>query len=370
MTAEPVSRVRERASRLSAAEALIEGPLQGYHHETYVFPLPDAADGDGDGGGRSGTVRWKCREPRQGILRFDLRSFVREGALVRALAGRVSSVPETIEVDEVGLQRFIEGATLGTYRGPGTTVAEPHLDQICRLFRELAAITPRSLAVERLGGADEWVADGDCAGFAVSLIRFTEERVYRAHLPLYGELFAALGVTVHGLRRLASRMPALTARPFCLLHGDLHRENLVVDGDGRLWTIDWELAMFGDPLYDLATHLHLMRYPARQEAAVVGRWAAAVESVRPGAARGLRADLPLLLEYKRMQSVYTDVIRAARAVAGGSGAPWDVARRVRTVLARAGEPLGLAEVPTVGWIADALTACRASEARRGFEDTA
>ncbi|MEU3597496.1 phosphotransferase [Streptomyces sp. NPDC006798] len=357
MNVESVSGVRDRAARLSAAGALIEGPLQGYHHETYVFPLPDP-----DGSGWAGTVRWKCREPRLDVPRFDLRSFVREGALVRALAGRVSSVPETIEVAEVRLQRFIEGATLGTYRGPGTAVAEPHLDQIWQLFRELAAITPRSLAVERLGPAEEWAADGDCAAFAVSLMRFTEERVYLAHLPVYGELFAALGVTDRGLRRLVARASALTARPFCLLHGDLHRENLVVDGDGRLWTIDWELAMFGDPLYDLATHLHLMRYPARQEAAVAARWATAVESVRPGAARGWRRDLPLLLDYKRVQSVYTDVIRAAGAAgaaAGGSGASPGAARRVRTVLARAGEPLGLAEIPTVGWIAEVLTAWRA-----------
>ncbi|MET7616925.1 phosphotransferase [Streptomyces sp. NPDC005408] len=351
MTAEPASTVRHRAARLSAGEALIEGPLKGYHHETYAFPLPDAD-------GRGGSVRWKCREPRPGILWFDRRSFPSEGALIRALAGHVTSVPEIIEVDAIGLQRFIEGSTLGSYGRPGAPVAEPHLAQIAQLFRELAAISPDSLSLHRQFVRDDAVVDGDTAGFAAQLIRFTEERVYEAHLPVYGELFDALGIPRDGLRPLMDKTRSLTARPFCLLHGDLHRENFIVDGEGRLWTIDWELAMFGDPLYDLATHLHLMRYPAEQEATVSLRWRDAMEAVRPGSSRGWQEDLPHLLEYKRAQSAYTDVIRSALALDGGKDINWpalhSTSRKLQGALAAARAALGLAVPPTLRQVATAL----------------
>ncbi|MEU1278705.1 phosphotransferase [Streptomyces sp. NPDC005805] len=361
MTAEPASRSRQRAVRLSAGEALIEGPLKGYHHETYAFPLPDAA-------GRAGTVRWKCREPRDGVLWFDRRWFASEGALLRALAGRVDSVPEIILVDGIGLQRFIEGSTLGAHGGPGRPVAERHLAQVERLFGELAAIGPRDLGpgpavLPATGGP---VADGDCAGFAAELVRFTELEVRRAHLPLYGDLFAALGVPDDGLDRMASRTETFTSRPFCLLHGDLHRENFVVDGHDRLWTIDWELAAFGDPLYDLATHLHLMRYPARQAASVSRRWRDAVEAARPGAARGWCRDLPELLAYKRVQSVYTDVVRAGIGLGEGGGGrgggraevDWRLlmatARKLESVIGGAAPALGISAPPPFRRIAQAL----------------
>ncbi|MFE7380534.1 phosphotransferase [Streptomyces zhihengii] len=349
-TAGPGSRARQTSVRLSAGEALIEGPLKGYHHETYAFPLPGA-----DGG--AGSVRWKCREPRDGVLWFDRRWFASEGALIRALAGRVAGVPEIMLVDGIGLQRFIEGTTLGAFGGPGSAVAERHLRQLERLFGELAAIGPGALGVEPLGAADTAVGDGDCAGFAAELLRFTEEQVRQAHLPHHGELFRALGVPEDGLTRLARRMGSLTGRPFCLLHGDLHRENFVVDGHDRLWTIDWELAAFGDPLYDLATHLHLMRYPARQEAVVARRWREAVERVLPGGSAGWREDLPRLLAYKRVQSVYTDIVRAG---IGTGRDPLDLrtlcdtAYKLESVLGRAAAVLGMRRPPGVREIAAAL----------------
>ncbi|WP_246574327.1 aminoglycoside phosphotransferase family protein [Streptomyces genisteinicus] len=324
--------------------------MKGYHHETYAFPLPGA-----DGG--AGAVRWKCREPRDGIHWFDRRWFASEQALIRALSGRVAGVPEVMLVDGIGLQRFIEGATLGAWGGPGTVVAERHLRQVERLFGELAAIGPGSLGVPALSPGDTPVADGDSAGFAAELLRFTEEQVRQAHLPHYGELFGALGVPEDGLTRLAGRMRGLTPRPFCLLHADLHRENFVVDGHDRLWTIDWELAVFGDPLYELATHLHLMRYPARQEAVVTSRWREAVERVRPGSSQGWREDLPRLRAYKLVQSVYTDTVRAGMSTGDGPLDPNALcvtARKLEGLLGGAAQLLGMRRVPGVREIAAAL----------------
>jgi hypothetical protein len=76
--------------------------------------------------------------------------------------------------------------------------------------------------------------------------------------------------------------------------------------------VDWELATFGDPLYDLATHLIRMRYPHSQHAFVVEAWLKAVEPIFPAAAEGLDKDLQHYIDFERAQSVFPDVIRAAR----------------------------------------------------------
>ncbi|MFI1483288.1 hypothetical protein [Streptomyces sp. NPDC020747] len=123
-----------------------------------------------------------------------------------------------------------------------------------------------------------------------------------------------------------------------------------------LWTIDWEPAMIGDPLYELATHLHRMRYPVDQERRVIQQWCATVEEARPGSASGWERELPLVLDCGRAQSVFTDIIRLclspdvgrpveARSVLRG-------ARKVRKLLTFAAQPLGLKTVPSVARISN------------------
>jgi aminoglycoside phosphotransferase (APT) family kinase protein len=64
-------------------------------------------------------------------------------------------------------------------------------------------------------------------------------------------------------RTVASRTPGLAARiedlagellaperRCCLVHGDLSPKNVLVDAPG-LWVIDWEVAHFGNPVFDL-----------------------------------------------------------------------------------------------------------------------
>ncbi|WP_221348299.1 phosphotransferase [Streptomyces beigongshangae] len=329
------------ASVRSALDA-VEGPLSGYHHQTYVFPLPAEA-----GAGLAG--RWKCREPREKLLWFDRRCFESEERLLYDLQKRIDVIPEVARVSGVDLQRFVEGSTLSALHPSNRTVPDALFDQIPGLFRQLAAVTASSLPVERICRPEDRAEEGDSAGFLEGLVRFVQTQVYEQNLSDYKDLFADLGLQPEAFEYLRERVKGLRRRPFCLLHADLHRENLVVDPDGKLWVIDWELAMFGDPLYDLATHVYLMRYPVVQERQLIQRWCRVVEEVRPGSSESWRDDLPRLLDFKKAQSAFTDVIRASRSL--------DVegrferrrlspaARKVWKVLSAAAEPLGLEPVP-------------------------
>lgn len=357
MSPEAASLTRQRAVEMSGDESVVVGPLLGYHHETYVFPLPGTAGG-------AQPVRWKCREPRGGLLWFDRRCFVSEEQLLVSLGGRISGIPEIIEAGGVRLQRFVEGRTLGALCPSGLPVPDAVCRQIVRLFSELAEVTPETLPVERRCRAADRPENGDTDGFLERLVAFTEERVFWGNQQRFGTLFAELGLSGDCFKQLRKHVAGLSERPFCLLHADLHRENFIVDPDGRLWTIDWELALFGDPLYDLATHLYLMRYPARQAQHMARRWAAAVEGVRAGSAHGWQRDLHRLIGYKRAQSVFTDVIRVALSLDPGPDTLGrqlaEARRKLHRILAAAAGPLGLDSVPghrqieaaLRGWVGD------------------
>nr|WP_234046389.1 phosphotransferase [Streptomyces adelaidensis] len=340
---------------MSADPGMVEGPLRGYHHETYVFPLPPEA---GAGGGGGGDGRWKCREPRESLLWFDRRCFVSEERLLTELQGRIDNIPDLIEAGGTVLQRFIEGETLGTLHASGTAVPEEEFEQILALFRQLVAVTPETLLVKRRCELRDRASEGDSAGFIDGLINFTEERVYGDNLREYGQLFADLKLDPDSFKQLRKHVSGLRERPFCLLHADLHRENLIVDHERRLWAIDWELAMLGDPLYDLATHLYLMRYPSEQERRMTERWCTLVEGIRPGSSSGWREDLPKLLDYKKAQSVFTDVIRTSQSLCLEAKADRSLLRSaswtVWEVLSRGARPLGVETVPNAPAVEAAL----------------
>ncbi|MEU6084585.1 phosphotransferase [Streptomyces sp. NPDC047108] len=344
MTPTAASPSGPRKAAWLTADQEVEGPLKGYHHEAYAVPLPPASSLTGH------FRRAKLREPRPGLLWFDRRSFGNETRLLVALAGRIQHIPVIDMSQGFPLHGFIEGSTLGTGHPVGTRVPSSYLAQLGRLFEQLVAVKPGDLTVEPGSGGERRLPDGDTTGFLRGLIRFTEHQVLRRHSAQYGELFSALGVPPDGLDRLRERATGLAHRPFCLLHGDLHRENFVVDADDRIWTIDWELAAIGDPLYDLATHLHLMGYPADQEAEAVACWRDALAASRPACLNGWENDLPLHLDFKRAQSVCTDVIRTAITLGARPlrADLRDAAERIAPVLAGAERALGMSRVPDAG----------------------
>lgn len=51
---------------------------------------------------------------------------------------------------------------------------------------------------------------------------------------------------------------SLTRRPLVFVHSDIHRKNII--RDGASYFLDWELVLWGDPVYDLAVHFHKMDY--------------------------------------------------------------------------------------------------------------
>ncbi len=303
------------ALRWFLARATREGQLAGGHHNlNYVLPLTDdVARLLGREAGTSVTVRMRRTE----ALPVVIRTWQDEAQILGAIRGTLPHVPQClVKGDDFALHSYVEGVPLSSMCGNGKPVDTLLIKALAGLLAQMAQVRRGSLPPLPAG----WPSndDTDSQGFLQTLAIMADRQIRQPNWAEFGGLFAALGIPEDALIRLAERVPAMTRRPYSLLHADLHRDNLIMTygGDPPLICVDWELATYGDPLHDLATHLVRMRYPVHQWDEVIDAWADAMQRIRPAAVNGLAKDLRHYIAFERAQSVYPDVMRAANSLQG------------------------------------------------------
>nr|WP_307167631.1 aminoglycoside phosphotransferase family protein [Streptomyces rishiriensis] len=336
----------------------------GHHNRNHVLPLTeDVAALVGRAPGTSVIVRIK----RSDALSVVIRTWREEGAILDAVHGVLPHAPECLlRTPGYAIHSYLEGVPLSTICGNGKPVDTLLVKALAELLARMAQV--RRQALPPL--PDSWPANhSDSQAFLRTLALRADEQIRKPNWDEFGGLFKALGISDDALLGLAAAVPAMTRRPYSLLHADLHRDNLIVSygGDPPLICVDWELATYGDPLHDLATHLVRMHYPDHQWDEVIEAWAGAMRKYRPAAVKGLYKDLPHYVDFERAQSVYPDVMRAARSLQESftqKGCD-EATVEVRRALTAAAEPLRLRSTPTHGEIEGALIRWLASRSDRG-----
>ncbi|MEU6392883.1 aminoglycoside phosphotransferase family protein [Streptomyces sp. NPDC046939] len=280
--------------------------LSGHHNCNQVVQL--SAD-EAALLGRPAGSRVMVRRRKKDAPSVVIRTWPDERAVLDAIGGTLGHVPQCLaRRDDIAVHSYMEGTPLSGVCRDGKPVDSLLIDAFAGLLADMARVPEERLPPR----PSYWPRDRDCRGFLRRLALAADEQVRQPNWAEYGGLFVALGVPENALRLYADWAPKLTPRPFSLLHGDLHRDNVIVTYDGvpPLMFVDWELATYGDPLHDLAVHLVRMRYPREQWTEVIERWREAMRRVRPAAVAGLDEDLRHYVDFERAQSVYPDVIRA------------------------------------------------------------
>ncbi|MER6527095.1 aminoglycoside phosphotransferase family protein [Streptomyces sp. NPDC001508] len=327
----------ERAADLGQASS-------GHHNQNYVLPLADdVARLLGREAGTSVTVRIR----RADALPVVIRTWQDEAEILDALRGILPHVPECLaKGDGYALHSYVEGIPLSSVCDNGKPVDTLLIKALAGLLAQMAQV--RREALPPLPAV--WPRnDKDSQGFLQTLAHLADRQIRQPNWRAFGGLLTALGIPEDALIRLAERVPAMARRPYSLLHADLHRDNLIMSYSGLppLICVDWELATYGDPLHDLATHLVRMQYPSHQWGEVIDAWADAMRLIRPAAVGGLGKDLRHYIAFERAQSVYPDVMRAANRLqaAPDQKSLDDATAAVRRALEAAAEPLRLRNVP-------------------------
>nr|WP_217686479.1 aminoglycoside phosphotransferase family protein [Streptomyces sp. CAI-85] len=354
------------------AVARSETPFSGYHNRNHVVPLtPDVAALVHRPVGTTVTVR----VPRADALPVVIRTWHDEAAVLAAVRSVLPHAPEClVKLPEFAIHSYVEGVPLSTLCGNGKPVDTLLVRALAELLARMTEVRHSALPPLPAG----WPAGHtDSQGFLRMLARCADQQIRRPNWTAFGGLFTALGIPERALLDFADRVPAMARRPYSLLHADLHRDNLIVSFAGQppLICVDWELATYGDPLHDLATHLVRMRYPTDQWDEVIEAWAEAMLGVRPAVLNGLHRDLPHYLGFERAQSVFPDVMRAAQSLENAfTPRKLDEATaEVHRALTTAADPLRLRSVPTTGEIESALfrwLASRGDLVRRDWPPTA
>ncbi|RAJ66877.1 aminoglycoside phosphotransferase (APT) family kinase protein [Streptomyces sp. Amel2xB2] len=341
--------------------------LQGHHHDNYVLPLSEPlASIVRESPGRLGTFR-----TRQSTVRVLPRVW-RETAVLRAVREHLPEVPRPLfSFGRHALHTYIEGVPLTETAPAGRPVGDATLARIAALFGRIGEVPADALPkLPR-----EWRGGTGCdsARFLTNLALFAHHKVYRRNCPRFGSLFRALEIPDDAVERFVREAKQLTPRPYALLHTDVHRGNLLVRENGELALVDWELATFGDPLHDLATHVVRMGYDDEERRRLVAFWRREMrDRGLTGRLAGMEQDFPVYLDFEYAQSVFPDTIRAASALpVRAAEEDFDVAAAsVHRALCRARDSLALDAVPGHGEVKEALRSWHRGHAAAGGRLTA
>ncbi|MPY60106.1 aminoglycoside phosphotransferase family protein [Streptomyces spongiae] len=343
---------------------------QGHHNRNYVARPPEGVDQwltalvDHD--------RVTVREQIHTALPVVIRTWLDESEILGAICRVLPHVPRCL-MKRRGLTilSYVQGVPLSSICRNGKPVDSHLISALAGLLADMTQVRRKDLP----SLPQSWPRTSrDSRAFLRTLALAAEEQIRQRNWGEFGGLFAMLGIPEDALVRFAERVPSMASRPFGLLHTDLHRDNVIVSyhGDPPLICVDWELATYGDPLHDLATHLVRMQYPDDQWAEVMEAWCTAMAQRRPKAVNGLTRDLKHYVAFERAQSVYPDVMRAATSL-GESFDQRDLdtaTQAVHRALLAAEVPLRLKSVPDEKAIERILFRWNVSHGKRHSRDRA
>nr|WSX52810.1 aminoglycoside phosphotransferase family protein [Streptomyces sp. NBC_00974] len=233
-----------------------------------------------------------------------------EAELLEAIGPHVPSAPRLLYAGkdpEFQIHGFVAGRRVDALAPDGKPLPEAVLDGVAGFFAGLLRVPAAALPAIPA----DWPRDADTAGFAERLLGLVREIRLRGDGGT-GRLYDELGIPGDPCAVLRGRARSLAGRPFRLLHADIHRKNMILGDDGHIDFLDWELALWGDPVYDLADHLHKMSYTPVERRMVAEGW----QRVAPEECReGWRPDLDYYLAYEAVKSAVVDAVRWGRRIA-------------------------------------------------------
>ncbi|MEV4625363.1 aminoglycoside phosphotransferase family protein [Micromonospora sp. NPDC049523] len=246
------------------------------------------------------------RVPIPGIDTMDLAIWPEH--LVLAAVGRhVPAVPKlrAVHADPAfQVHEYIEGLVVDAVAPKDTAVPDGLVEQVAEFFLTMGSVPASELPPPPA----DWPCDGDSAGFASQLSNITRG-VHRENREQFGWLWDELRFPADPFAPIV--WSELNSRPFRLVHADVHRKNMILTPAGRVVIIDWEFALWGDPVYDLCGHLHKMAYLPDDEAAMRAAWQARLPAE---ATVRWEADLGLYLSHERVKSALVDSVRYFKVV--------------------------------------------------------
>jgi thiamine kinase-like enzyme len=104
----------------------------------------------------------------------------------------------------------------------------------------------------------------DTRGFYSYLINHVSN-LYKGFRRQYNLMYNSFMFPSDPFAAVAEDLMQINPREFVLCHCDIHRKNLLTTQPLQFIILDWEMALIGDPFYDIAVHFHKMGYSQPQK---------------------------------------------------------------------------------------------------------
>lgn len=188
---------------------------------------------------------------RIGITQEYYRS-IPESEVLEILSKYGMNVPKVLELyDDYFVEEYIDGTLLDDIYTDYSNIDKVVIDDIINNIVGLIRIDFQSLSKY-----SKW---DNVRGFFEYQILNTKE-IWNEYNTSYDVFYNLLGInksTIFKLKQLSKKINF--NRPLCLIHGDRHKNNMIKK-DNQVYYIDWELSCVGDLAYDIAFHIHQMKY--------------------------------------------------------------------------------------------------------------
>lgn len=233
---------------------------------------------------------------------MDLRVWREEETLQR-IAPYVPLAPRLLyqcENPRFQIQEFIPGEIVDVTHPQGTVIPGEAIRDLIRFMSSLLDIPRRAVP----GLSPTWPDDGDTPAFGRLLSEVTARAFTRGRRTC-ARAFRELGIPSDPLAPVIDRWRELAPRVFGFVHADIHRKNMINSPAG-VRVVDWELALWGDPVYEMAVHLHKMGYPTEQERRVTDVWA---DSLPASLIDGHARDIAIYRAHEQVKSAVVDTVR-------------------------------------------------------------
>lgn len=172
--------------------------------------------------------------------------------ILKILSKYEINIPKILEFnDEYFIEEYIDGTLLDDIYTDYSNIDKIVIDDIINNIVGLIRIDFQSLSKY-----SKW---DNVRGFFEYQILNTEE-IWNEYNTSYDVFYNLLGInksTIFKLKQLSKKINF--NRPLCLIHGDRHKNNMIKK-DNQVYYIDWELSCVGDLAYDIAFHIHQMKY--------------------------------------------------------------------------------------------------------------
>ena len=208
--------------------------------------------------------KYVIRYPRNiGIVREYYR-FTPESDIIDLLVKNCIKVPKNIKATTHYLvQEYIEGSLLSEifhdHNNIDKDIINQIIDQICRL-------TTIDYAPHLKYAS--WIDNRSFYIFQCQNTLAVFQKYYQSLNGLYDQL----GISSDILNILFSYSTQIdNNRNLSIIHGDRHKKNAILQNNGKIVFIDWELGGVGDLTYDIAFHLHQMAYTEEDEDYFINR---------------------------------------------------------------------------------------------------